>query len=54
MFRLGEAVRARRPAETELRTRSPIEAEKRGGPRWYRIRVDPLGPASDRATAAIA
>ncbi len=47
MFRLGEAVRARRPAEAEVRTRSPVGTEE-GGARWYRIHVDPLAPASDR------
>ncbi|NLH83597.1 MAG: response regulator, partial [Phyllobacteriaceae bacterium] len=47
MFRLGEAVRARRAAETEIRTRAPIGTEA-GGARWYRIHVDPLAPASDR------
>ncbi|MCE1237640.1 MAG: response regulator [Hyphomicrobiales bacterium] len=47
MFRLGEAVRARACAEAELRTRTPIGAEE-GGARWYRLRVDPLPPVSDR------
>ena len=47
MFRLCEAVRNRATAETELRTRSAIGADE-GGPRWYRIRVDPLAPVSER------
>ena len=47
MFRLGEAVRGRQSAETELRTRAPIGAEE-GGSRWYRIRVEPLAPVADR------
>ena len=47
MFRLAEAVRSRQPAETEIRTRTPIGAAE-GGPRWYRVRVRPLPAVDDR------
>lgn len=47
MFRVGEAVRSRKAAEAELRTRTPIVAGEEG-PRWYRIRVEPLPRVEDR------
>ncbi len=47
MFRLSEAVRARVPAETEIRTQTAIGTSE-GGPRWYRVRARPLAFVGDR------